>query len=82
VTIAAKQQQELTMQNLDEVIRERAYQLWVVDGRQDGNAETHWLAAQREVLASSLQGLAAPAKKVAKKAKAAPAPRRKKAEAA
>ncbi len=80
------------MQNLDEVIRERAYQLWVVDGRQDGNAETHWLAAQREVLASSLQGLAAPAKKVAKKAKAekamaeeakaAPAPRRKKAEAA
>jgi DUF2934 family protein len=45
------------MQNLEQTIRERAYQLWMEEGCQDGTAETHWLAAQREVLASSLSGL-------------------------
>ena len=42
------------MQDLEQAIRERAYHLWSADGRQEGNAEAHWLAAQREVLASSL----------------------------
>jgi len=43
------------MQELEQAIRERAYHLWVADGRRDGNAETHWLVAQREVLATSIE---------------------------
>ena len=42
------------MQDLEQAIRERAYHLWVADGCRDGNAHTHWLSAQREVLATSL----------------------------
>ena len=42
------------MQDLEQAIRERAYLLWLEEGCQDGNAEAHWLAAQRELLASSL----------------------------
>jgi hypothetical protein len=49
---------ELQMQDLEHTIRERAYHLWVADGCNDGNADHHWLAAQREVLASSLSGIA------------------------
>ena len=45
------------MQNLEQAIRERAYQLWVEEGCEDGKAEAHWLAAQREVLAASLGDL-------------------------
>jgi DUF2934 family protein len=45
------------MQDVEQAIRERAYDLWICEGRQDGNAEAHWLAAQREVLASSLGSL-------------------------
>ena len=37
-------------------IRERAYHLWIADGCRDGNAGGHWLIAQREILASSLEG--------------------------
>ena len=42
------------MQNMEEAIRERAYQLWVDSGFEHGNADVHWLAAQREVLSASL----------------------------
>lgn len=42
------------MQNIDDVIRERAYHLWIADGRPEGNADAYWLSAQREVLASSI----------------------------
>ena len=42
------------MQELEPAIRERAYHLWTANGRQDGDAEAHWLTAQREILASSL----------------------------
>jgi Protein of unknown function (DUF2934) len=42
------------MQNLKQAIRERAYHLWIDSGRLDGNAESHWLAAQREILGLSL----------------------------
>ena len=38
------------MQNLEQAIRERAYHLWVAAGQPDGNADHHWLTAQREVL--------------------------------
>ena len=42
------------MQDLEQAIRERAYHLWLADGRHDGKADAHWLAAQHEVLAMSL----------------------------
>jgi hypothetical protein len=42
------------MQDLEQAIRERAYQLWIEGGRQDGKAEAHWLVAQREVLSAAL----------------------------
>ena len=44
------------MQNLDEVIRERAYHLWIADGQPDGKADVYWLSAQREILTTSLEG--------------------------
>lgn len=42
------------MQHLEEVIRERAYHLWIADGRPDGNSDAYWLNAQREILTTSL----------------------------
>jgi Protein of unknown function (DUF2934) len=39
-------------QSLENQIRERAYHLWEAGGYQDGAADQHWLAAEREVLAS------------------------------
>jgi hypothetical protein len=45
------------MQDMEQAIRERAYHLWIADGRPDGSADHHWLAAQREVLAASLGDL-------------------------
>lgn len=42
------------MQDIEQAIRERAYHLWIESGRDDGNADTHWLAAQREILNASL----------------------------
>jgi hypothetical protein len=45
------------MQDVEQAIRERAYDLLIREGRQDGSAEAHWLTAQREVLASSLENL-------------------------
>jgi uncharacterized caspase-like protein len=77
------------MQALEQAIRERAYHLWVADGCRDGNADAHWLTAQREVLASSLGSFArvtisetAPGskkaeRKAAAKGSATPVPKRK-----
>ena len=42
------------MQNLEQRIRERAYELWLDGGCHHGNAEVHWLAAQRQVLSEAL----------------------------
>ena len=42
------------MLDLERTIRERAYQLWLENGCQDGNADAHWLAAQLEILSVSL----------------------------
>jgi Protein of unknown function (DUF2934) len=42
------------MQDLEHAIRERAYHLWMADGCRDGNADSHWLNAQRDVLTTSL----------------------------
>jgi hypothetical protein len=45
---------DLVMQDVEQAIRERAYCLWEESGCPEGNAEEHWLAAQREVLRDSL----------------------------
>ena len=52
--------------NLIERIRERAYQIWFASGCPDGEADRHWLAAEREILQAATA--ATPAKRIAKKA--------------
>jgi Protein of unknown function (DUF2934) len=42
------------MQRMEDAIRERAYQIWVESGFEHGNADGHWLAAQRDILSTSL----------------------------
>jgi hypothetical protein len=37
---------------LEHRIRERAYEIWNAHGQATGNADAHWLAAEREVLTS------------------------------
>jgi hypothetical protein len=44
------------MQDVDQAIRERAYHLWIESGCENGNADAHWLVAQREILSASLGG--------------------------
>jgi DUF2934 family protein len=36
--------------NLEHRIRERAYEIWTAHGCINGQADQHWLAAEREVL--------------------------------
>jgi Protein of unknown function (DUF2934) len=67
------------MQDLEQAIRERAYHLWVADGYREGNADAHWLAAQRELLASSLESVGRVKKTAKKPAEKAKAPRAAKA---
>jgi Protein of unknown function (DUF2934) len=52
--------------SLENRIRERAYEIWTAHGRAHGQAEQHWLAAEREVLATAtaiLAGKPTPKKK-------------------
>jgi hypothetical protein len=60
-------------QSLEQRIRERAYTLWLENGCADGNAEQHWLAAERELLAM-MTALAstAPAARKPSKSRATP----------
>ena len=46
------------MQDLEQIIRERAYHLWDANGRHEGEAEAHWLTAQGEILALSMDTVA------------------------
>jgi hypothetical protein len=39
---------------LEHRIRQRAYELWHANGCAEGKAGEHWLAAEREVLSSSI----------------------------
>ena len=55
-------------------ISERAYEIWAAHGRADGQADQHWLAAEREVLAASTAALA---RKSAPQKKKSAAPRKK-----
>jgi Protein of unknown function (DUF2934) len=53
-------------QSLESRIRERAYQMWTAQGCAHGQAEQHWLAAEREILMAATSALArdkAPQKK-------------------
>ena len=45
--------------SLEQRIRERAYEIWSAEGRADGRANEHWLAAEREVLGSEVGRAAA-----------------------
>jgi hypothetical protein len=69
------------MQDMEHVIRERAYHLWIEGGRQDDQADNYWLAAQREVLSASLgeigRVIASNAVQVSAKPKKARASRKK-----
>ena len=47
-------------QSLENRIRERAYEMWTAHGCVHGQAEQHWLAAERELLATSMAVLAKP----------------------
>ncbi len=53
-------------QNLENLIRERAYEIWTSHGCVHDQADQHWLAAEREILTAStatLPGKPAPKKK-------------------
>jgi hypothetical protein len=41
-------------QSLHHRIRERAYEMWNLGGRMEGQSDQHWLAAEREVLAEMI----------------------------
>jgi hypothetical protein len=70
----------MVMQDLEQSIRERAYHLWIESGCPDGNAEAHWLAAQREVLGASV-GTRAPEDKRPNSPKKSPKSRKTKSSA-
>jgi hypothetical protein len=40
----------ITVDEIQNRIRTRAYELWEADGKPEGVEERHWLAAEREVL--------------------------------
>jgi len=44
--------------SLEERIRERAYEIWTACGYVHGQADQHWLAAEREILVASATALA------------------------
>ncbi len=59
-------------QSLENRIRERAYEIWTANGCVEDQADQHWLAAEREILAAATIPLArngAPQKKKKKKKK-------------
>ena len=61
-------------ENLSDRIRERAYEIWAASSHRDGEAEQHWLAAEREILAASLT--AVPVKTSAKRSRSRATPKR------
>jgi len=70
------------MPDLEQAIRERAYELWMRGGAEHGHAERHWLEAQREILSVSLGAVARVSKVSSDTSKAKPAGPRKKRRAA
>ena len=58
-------------QSLENRIRERAYEIWTANGCVEGQADQHWLAAEREILTASTTLL--PGKPAAQKKRPLPA---------
>jgi hypothetical protein len=58
-------------QNLENLIRERAYEIWTSRGCAHGQADQHWLAAEREILTASTATL--PSKPASQKKRRLPA---------
>lgn len=40
----------ISVEDIGDLIRTRAYRLWEEQGRPDGQEQQHWLAAEKEVL--------------------------------
>jgi hypothetical protein len=61
--------------DMSDRIRQRAYEIWLATGRREGEAEQHWLTAERELSAASslpeptTAGQARPATRRSKRAK-------------
>jgi len=73
-------------QGLQHRIRERAYALWDAGGRRHGEAEQHWLVAERQVLSEMTASMAPtgtvaapPARRKPRRANAAAQPKAAKA---
>lgn len=67
------------MQDTEHKIRERAYHRWVENGRREGEADTHWIEAEREVLAAYAATTNGEAATKPRKARKAPAKSKKRA---
>src|SRR3954451_19194123 len=63
-------------QSLKNRISERAYEIWAAHGRADGQADQHWLAAERGGLAASTAAVA-PESAAQKRKPAAPRKKRR-----
>jgi hypothetical protein len=59
--------------NLEQQVRARAYELWILDGMASGRDADHWYAAEYEILAlhaeTTTKPAVAPKRKAAKRAK-------------
>jgi len=40
------------MRDLQNEIRQRAYYLWIADGRPHGDADSYWLKAEKEIFSA------------------------------
>ena len=67
------------MNDIEQAIRVRAYELWSEGGCQHGQADAHWLVAQREILSASVNGIASVATPAVAKPKKAKVVRKKRA---
>ena len=62
---------------IENQIRERAYELWLAKGCREGEADCHWLTAEREVLTTGLAAMPSTiSEKTTTKRRAPAAPRR------
>ena len=58
-------------------VRERAYEIWVGAGMEEGLADLHWLSAEQAVMGESVTPITKRAKKTAKPKSAMAVPARK-----
>ncbi len=41
----------------DDLVRRRAYELWLTEGMPDGHHIEHWLRAEQQLVAETLEGV-------------------------